>query len=74
MMYFVLASFNLYGTFVYLFQSRAMAYASQQMREELRMAYSSDQIDKLAQRAELENRLTGGVNNATKNFSTLTLG
>lgn len=53
-----------------------MAHASQRLREELRQAYSSDQIDQLSRRAELEAKIVGNaqVSQAAKNMSSLTLG
>ena len=53
-----------------------MAHASQRLREELRQAYSSDHIDQLSKRAELEAKIVGNpqLSQTTKNMSSLTLG
>ena len=52
-----------------------MAHDSQRLREELRQAYSSDHIDQLSRRAELEAKIIGNsVSHTANGMSSLNIG
>ncbi|XP_013398818.1 nucleoprotein TPR isoform X2 [Lingula anatina] len=54
-------------------ESRAIAAQSQQLRDDIRRSYNADSFDKKAKQVALQNR-TLGVQGATKNMSSLSLG
>ena len=51
-----------------------MASASKRLREEIRQQFTSNEFTELENQARLQSRMGSGVERATKNMSTLTLG